>query len=236
MTVPDLTTFVGEHACEVTGLSDTRSRLEFGAPRMHYESADSWSSLAGCMEWTAELRLSHLDAAGDAPEVSVGTVQFLILRAGYERPREVLPLYGERAEIFAELFGEEWLDPDLDESDDFTGGMPISTALLVLDATVDSRLPSASSLRAWAVAETVHTMLPTTSGLVVMPALPAAAQPARRLLLADQVDPDCARVGCTSIPGHPRFYGQATAYVYLEEARNELAHVRDGVFRVTLQD
>lgn len=236
MTVADLTTFIGGHSCEATGISDSQSVLEFGVPRMHYESADSWSSLAGCMEWTAELRLSHLDTAGDAPEVSVGTVQFLILRAGYESPREVLPLYGERAAIFAELFGEEWLDPDLDESDDFTGGMPISTALLVLDATVDSRLPSASSLRAWAVAETVHTMLPTTSGLVAMPALPAAAQPARRLLSADQVDPDCARVGCTSIPGHPRFTGQATAYVYLEQARNELAHVRDGVFRIILQE
>jgi hypothetical protein len=221
--------------CEAPDTTDTRSVLEFGVPRMHYESVDSWS-FAGCMEWRAELRLSDLDAPGGAPEVGVGVVQFLILRAGYESPREVLALYGDRAATFAELFDDDWLVPDLDESDDFTAGMPISTVLLVLDASMDVRLSSESLLRAWAVAETVHTMLPTTSGLVVMPALPAAVQPTRRLLSVDQIDPDCARVGCMPIPGHPRFYGQATAYVYLDEARGELAHVQGDVFRIAVQD
>jgi hypothetical protein len=236
MTVTDLTTFIRTRACEITGTTDSTSVLEFGVPRMHYESADSWSSLAGSMEWRAELRLSDLDAPSGASEVAVGVVQYLMLRAGYESPREVLPLYGDRAVTFAELFDDEWLDPDLDESDDFTAGMPIGTVLAVLDATMDARLPSESLLRAWAIAETIHTMLPTTSGLVVMPALPTAAQPIRRLLSTDQVDPDCARVGCMSIPGHPRFFGQATAYVYLEEALAALAHVQHQTLRISLRD
>jgi hypothetical protein len=109
--------------------------------------------------------------------------------------------------------------------------MPISTVLLVLDATMDTRLPGESLLRASGVAETVHTMLPTTSGLVVMPALRDAAKPTRRLLCADDVDPDWARAGCMSIPGHPRSFGQAKAYVYLDEARDALAHVRDSTVR-----
>lgn len=234
MTVTDLTTFFRHRAC---GAHSTDGVLtsDFGSPRMHYESADSWSSFAGSMEWRAELRLSDLDAPGVAPEVVVGTVQFLVLRAGYESPREVLPLYGERAAAFLELFADDWLDPELDESDDFTGGMPISAALLVLDATMDTRLPGESLLRAWAVAETVHTMLPTTSGLVVMPALPDAAIPTRRLVSTDDIDPDWARLGCRSLPGHPRFYGQATAFVYLDEARNALAHVRDSTVRITVR-
>lgn len=234
MTVTDLTTFFRNRAYQ-TPSTKSAQVCEFGAPRMHYESADSWSSFAGSMEWRAELRLSDLDAPGAAPEVVVGTVQFLILRAGYESPREVLPLYGERPAAFMELFTDEWLDPELDESDDFTGGMPISTALLVLDATMDTRLPGESLLRAWAVAETAHTMLPTTSGLVVMPALPGAAKPTRRLLSTDDIDPDWAHVGCRSLPGHPRFYGQATAYVYLDEARAALAHVRDSTVQITVQ-
>ena len=234
MTVTDLTTFFRDRACHKAS-TESGKVYEFGAPRMHYESADSWSSFAGSMEWRAELRLSDVDAPGATPEVVIGTVQFLVLRAGYESPREVLPLYGDRAAAFMELFTDEWLAPELDESDDFTGGMPISAALLVLDATTDDRLPGETLLRAWAVAETVHTMLPTTSGLVVMPALPDAAAPTRRLLSTDDIDPDWARVGCRSLPGHPRFFGQATAFVYLDEARNALAHVRDSTVRITVR-
>lgn len=85
MTVTDLTTFFRDRACP-TPSTDGVQVCEFGAPRMHYESADSWS-FAGCMEWRADLRLSDLDAPGAAPEVVVGSVQFLILRAGYESPR-----------------------------------------------------------------------------------------------------------------------------------------------------
>lgn len=75
-------------------------------------------------------------------------------------------------------------------------------------------------------------MLPTTSGLVVMPALPAAARPNRHLVAADDIDPDCARTGCTPIPGHPRFYGQATAYVDLEQARAQLATAQESPVQI----
>lgn len=131
MRTTDLSTFIRDRRSHVTDGTDTSSAIEFGAPRVHYESADSWSSVSGCMEWRAELRLSALDAHNGAPEVTAGVVQFLILREGYESPLEVLPLFGERAAAFTELFDDQWLDADLDEDDDFTGGMPISTTLLV---------------------------------------------------------------------------------------------------------
>ncbi|EUA09755.1 hypothetical protein I545_5872 [Mycobacterium kansasii 662] len=148
----------------------------------------------------------------------------------------MLPLYGPRAEVFTELFDHEWLTPELDEDDDFTAGMPISTVLLVLDATMDTRLPGESLMRPWAIAETIHTMLPTTSGLVVMPALAATAKSTRRLLCSEDIDPDWVRVGCRPLPGHPRFYGQATAYVHLDDARSALAHVRDSTVQIRLQE
>ncbi|UCA22984.1 MULTISPECIES: hypothetical protein [Mycobacterium] len=238
ITSTDLTAFLYDYVPDGADVTHTvgSATLEFGAARMHYESADTWSTLSACKEWRAELRLSHLDARGNAREVVVGTVQFLILRAGYEGPREVLPLYGPRAEVFTELFDHEWLTPELDEDDDFTAGMPISTVLLVLDATMDTRLPGESLMRPWAIAETIHTMLPTTSGLVVMPALAATAKSTRRLLCSEDIDPDWVRVGCRPLPGHPRFYGQATAYVHLDDARSALAHVRDSTVQIRLQE
>jgi hypothetical protein len=111
MTATDLSSCIRDRARHVTDGTDTSSVIEFGVPRMHYESTDTSSLLSGCMEWRAEVRMSALDANGGAPEDAVGVVQFLILRAGYECPGEVLPLYGERAATFAELFDEEWLDP-----------------------------------------------------------------------------------------------------------------------------
>ncbi|WP_109751297.1 hypothetical protein [Mycolicibacterium aromaticivorans] len=235
----DLTTFLRDYVPESTGAVQAipSAAVDFGAARMHFESADSWSTLSACMEWRAEIRLSSLDAHAHAPEVVTGSVQFLIVRAGHESPREVLPLFGPRAAAFDELFDNEWLLPELDEDDDFTGGMPISTVLLVLDAALDPRVPAGSLLRAWAVAETIFTMLPTTSGLVVMPPAPAATGKAtRRLLSSEDIDQDWVRVGCRPLPGRPRFHGQATAYVHLDHARDALACVRDSTVSIPLEE
>lgn len=231
----DIDTFLAERTRHLVG---TPARMawgvDFGAARMHYETTDNWSSLSGCREWRGCVRMSALDAGGAAPNVEVGVVQFLVLQAGYENPTDVLPLFGDRAATFTELFDAEWLNPELDENDDFTGGMPISTVLIVLDAVVDDRIETGSGLRAWAVAETIHTMLPTTAGLVLMPALSTAVQPKHRLVSSDLIDADWPRVGCFSVPGYPRFYGQATSYVHLEDARDGLAEVRDQPVRIPL--
>ncbi|WP_396932168.1 hypothetical protein [Mycolicibacterium sp.] len=165
MSVIDLDSFLAERS---TYLIDCDARpgavAEFGSARMYFETTDGSTSLSGCRQWRGCLRMSALDAPAWAPDIEVGVVEFLILRAGYESPAEVLPLFGDRATNFAELFDAQGLDPELDESDDFTGGMPISTALLILDATLDDRIDTKLGLRAWAVTETIHTMLPTTAG------------------------------------------------------------------------
>jgi hypothetical protein len=56
--------------------------------------------------------------------------------------------------------------------------MPISVVLVVLHAEMDPHMPN-SQLRAWAMAQIAHTMLPTTAGLVAMPAFAAPASPGR---------------------------------------------------------
>ncbi|MGV7744318.1 hypothetical protein PJN29_27905 [Mycobacterium kansasii] len=232
--ITDLTTFIRQRRADVTiEAAPGAALVEFGAARMHFETTDSWPSLSGCREWRGSVRMSALGHRG-AADVEAAVVQFLILRAGYESPAKVLPQFGDRAAAFVELFDDQWLDPALDESEDFAAGMPLSTVLIVLGATVDSGLPPESRLRAWAVAETVHTMLPTTAGLVLMPALPSATAPRHMLVSTDQIDPDWVRIGCASVPGHARFYGRATAFVYLEEARDALAGVRDEPIRISL--
>lgn len=107
MATIDLDTFLAERTRYLVDAAARRaSRVDFGAARMHYETTDAWASLSGCREWLGCIRMSALDANPGAPEVEVGVVQFLMLQAGYESPAETLPLYGDRAATFAELFDE----------------------------------------------------------------------------------------------------------------------------------
>ncbi len=235
MTAIDIGTFLADRQQHFPPAAGPITSVEFGFPRVHYESQDAWTStVTSGLDWRAEIRLSALDAHGQAPDAVVGYVDFLVLQLGRQPIAEVLALYGDRAARFSELFNDVWLAPDLDENDDFTAGMPISAALVVLDAEVDARFPSEARLRPWAVAEVIDTMLPTTAGLVIMNAFasPLAPEQHRRLVSADRIDADWPLVGCTSIPGHPQFFGRATAYTYLGDARSSLGVIRDQTFEV----
>jgi hypothetical protein len=219
----------------VTGRGGPLGGVEFGLPRVHYESQDSWvSTVSCCRDWRARIELSALDGHGHASDVVVGHVDFLIVRTGVQPIAEVLALFGARAAAFGELFAQEWLAADLEENDDFTAGMPIGAVLIVLDARLD---PAASDapVRPWVVAEVINTMLPTTAGLVAMSAHvePGVGGHSRRLVSADQIDRDWERVGCAPIPGRPQLVGRSTAYVHLDAARTALAHVGDHVVHVT---
>lgn len=150
MDAVDLSTFLRQRRQHLTHVPATNDTVEIGAARMHYESQDSWTgTVSCCRDWRVQIRMSAIDARADAPDIVVGTVDFLILRLGLEPVADALELFGEQAAAFTELFDDEWLAPDIDEHDDFTAGMPIGTALLILDATVDDRLPA--DLRPWAV-------------------------------------------------------------------------------------
>lgn len=233
-----MTTFLRDRAEHIGADIDTSKTVDLAVPRLHYESQDTCSTVSSCVDWRGEIRMSALDAHGSAPDIAVGAVDFLVLRLGDDPVAEVLALHGERALAFEELFEGEWLVSDLDENEDFTAGMPISTVLLVLQAYIDPRI-SGSQLRAWAVAHVIHTMLPTTAGLVAMSAFgtrASAARPARHLVSTDRLDPDWPRVGCTRIPGHPQFFGQSTAYRYLDDARIALDTCREQTLRVAVAD
>jgi hypothetical protein len=56
----------------------------------------------------------------------------------------------------------------------------------------------------------------------------------RHLVSTDHLDPDWPRVGCTRIPGHPQFFGQSTAYRFLDDARIALDTCREQTFRVPI--
>lgn len=238
MTVTDLAAFIRDRARHVTNGTDTSSLIEFGVPRMHYESQDTFSgTVSCCLDWRAEIHLSALDAHPEAPDVVAGFVEFLVLQLGEQPVAELLDLYGPKAAAFTELFEGPWLAPDLDEAEDFADGMPIHAVLLVLDAAADPSLEPRGRLRPWAVSQVAHTMLPTTAGVVAMHAVPSATPVpgGGRLVDANRLDPDGPRVGCVSIPGHPRFFGRATLFTYLDDARANLDAVRHETFHVAVQ-
>ncbi|MEE6140537.1 hypothetical protein SKC41_30020 [Mycobacterium sp. 050128] len=234
MDIVPLTMFLRDRVQHIGGRIGSRNTVDLAVPRIHYESQDTCSTVSSCLDWRAEIRMSAIDAHGYAPDIAVGAVEFLMLQLGDEFIAELLAFYGERALAFEELFYGEWLASDLDENEEFTAGMSISTVLLVLDAYVDP-LMSGSQLRAWAVAHVIHTMLPTTAGLVAMGAFAGRGTvrgPARRLVSTDHLDPDWPRVGCIRVPGHPQFFGQSTAYRFLDDARIALDRCREQTFCV----
>jgi hypothetical protein len=225
----DLAAFMHERATYLTVSGGVG--VDLGVPRVHFESLDTSSAVSWCRDWRAEVRMSALDGHREAPEVVVGSVEFLLLRLSEEHPvADVLALFGPRAVAFAELFDGPWLEPGLDESDEFTDGMPITSVLLILEAAIDDLLPQ-TYLRAWAVAEVAYTMLPGTAGVLAMQALSGGA-PTPALMSADRIDEDWPRIGCASIPGHPRFFGRATLYTYLDDARAALDGVAERVVTV----
>ncbi|WP_235717596.1 hypothetical protein [Mycolicibacterium goodii] len=122
-------------------------------PMLHFESLDA-ATVSWCRDWRAELRMTDLAAEVAAPPVTVGAVDFVLVQMGEgHRPvADRLALLGIREARFGELFDRGQLEPNLDEHDEFCDGMPIFTALLVLDAIVDDLIP-ASRLRPWSVAE-----------------------------------------------------------------------------------
>ena len=213
-----------------------RGGAELGLPVLHFESLDA-STVGWCRDWRAEIRMTDLAADASAIPVTVGAVDFVLVQVG-EGARSVadhLAALGPRESRFGELFDGGELEGELDEHTEFCDGMPIFTVLLVVDAIVDDLMP-ASRLRPWSVAEVVHTMLPTHSGMVVASALDGAGRPARRLVSAGRLDPDWPDVGLTGIPGHPGMVGRATLFTYLDDARAELGGIPAEVFSLRTGD
>ena len=210
-----------------------RGAAELSLPVLHFESLDA-ATVSWCRDWRAEIRMTDLAAeVAASPAVTVGAVDFVLAQLGQSRQpvADRLAQLGTREARFGELFNGGELEAALDEHIEFFDGMPIFTVLPVVAATVDDLMP-VSRLRAWAVAEVIHTMLPTNSGMAVASALDGAGRPGRQLVSADRLDRDWLDVGLTGIPGHPALVGRATMFTYLDDARAALAGVADEVFTV----
>jgi hypothetical protein len=205
------------------------------SPILHVETLDraitSW-----CRDWRAEIRMYDLLAPAEAP-VTVGAVDFVVVQlseSAHDRPiADRLAMLDVRATRFVELFDGGRLEPGLDEDDDFFDGMPMYSVLLVLGAVVDDLLPP-SRLREWALAEVLHTMLPTTSGVAFATADGGGGRRRRLVAVDDRRNrgPDWVSVGMTTVPGHPALVGRATLFTYLDTARDALSEVTDHVLTV----
>lgn len=207
-------------------------QASLASPTLHLETLDQ-ATTSWCRDWRAEVRMHDLHAPAGAP-VTVGAVDFVVVQLSeseHDRPiADRLAALDDRATRFVELFDGGRLEPALDEDDDFFDGMPMYNVLLILGVVVDDLLPS-SRLRAWALAEVCHTMLPTTSGVAFATADGGGG--ARRLVAVDQRrdrGPDWLSVGLTTVPGHPALVGRAALFTHLDIARDELSEVTDQVF------
>jgi hypothetical protein len=230
-----LSEFIGDLA-EHVERPDELDTLELVTPRMHYASQDSDDAVTSCLDWRAQITLAVLDAHADAPDVHVGHVDFLVLQLGDEPAALVLDAFSQDAAKFTELFEGQWLAPDV-ESVAFEGAASLDVVLIVLDVDINEHLRG-HQLGAWAVAEVVGTMLPTTAGLAVMfPHWDAEFDDdisVDKVHAVDRLNHYWQQVGLEPIGGHPGFLGQATAFTHLPNARRRLAAVKQCVIRVPL--
>jgi hypothetical protein len=93
--------------------ADRSGFIEFGSPRLHYESLHTEPDASCCLDRRAELRLEALAARDDAPRIAVGWVDFPVSQLGEEPAAEVLDAYGEPAAGFSELFDGAYMDTAL---------------------------------------------------------------------------------------------------------------------------
>lgn len=209
--------------------------LEFVAPRMHYVSLDSNAFLPCCLDWRAEIRLGVMESHVGDPDVVVGHVDFLVLQLGHEPADLVLAEFSEEARRFADLFDGSWLASDVEEEGCFAAAASIDVVMIVLDVVVDESARG-HQLGAWAVSEAVGTMLPTSAGLAVMfPHWDAEFDgdiSMGKVEAVERLNRYWQRVGLVPVDGHPGFLGQATAFTYLDDARRDLAAVRESAFHV----
>ncbi|BBZ07688.1 hypothetical protein MDOR_18570 [Mycolicibacterium doricum] len=125
MRAVDVRTFLRDRGAHLAGDQGGEAAIEFATPRVHYESQDTWSgTVMCCLDWRAEIRLTALDASGQAPDVVAGFVDFLVLQLGNQPVADALELYGPDAAAFAELFEDAWMASDIDERTTSLPGCP----------------------------------------------------------------------------------------------------------------
>ncbi|MDA0251779.1 MAG: hypothetical protein O3B27_05330 [Actinomycetota bacterium] len=203
----------------VDGLDADRRTVEFLAPALSFESEPTSGDDVLGMFWRAYLMLQDADGLVGDPSIMVGQVDFILVPAGSAFASDQLRLTAALRPWQVDRFAGLFPGPDVDSGVDPWG--TVELVLGIVDVVVDSALRG-NKLGLWAVAQTVATMLPFSSGLVAMyPHWEAEANTAVSVEAAERVERFnryWANAGLHPLPGHPQILGALTASSTLSEA------------------
>lgn len=215
-----------------TGDPDT----ELWGPFIRYRTLNE-SESDGCLDWRADIVMW----TSDGVEVLVGFVDFLTLQADNRDGGEMLYLLdsvSESAAAFSRFFDGGWLDPDVEET---LGAGTVEYVVIVTYVFVESVVRGAR-LGAWAVSELAHRMMPSHTGLLLMPAAlsTVAADEGPVSPFDRKRDARLAQYWCSAglseVDGHAGFLAASPAYTHLPDAREAFTGIRDLRFSLTVAE
>ncbi len=185
-----------------------------------------------CLDWRADIVM--LSDSGH--DVLVGYVDFLVARSA-ETPgvsfAEILDSYSSDTEHFSILFAHDWLRPDIEEQFDVSADY----AVLALKIYVEP-LMRGHQIGPWALAEVAHHMLPSHTGLIIVPAGGEDGEST-----VEMTDFERRRgthrarhwtdAGLVPLQSSPEFLCGSAAYTHMDTARQALADTAAATFALS---
>jgi hypothetical protein len=209
---------------------------ELWGPFIRYWTLNE-SESDGCLDWRADIVM--WTSAGD--EVLVCFADFLTLKSDNRDGGEMLYILdsiSESAASFSPFFDGSWLDPDIEET---LGAGHVEYIVIVTYVFVESPLRGAC-LGAWAVSELAHRMLPSHTGLLLMPGALSTVAADRKPVSVFERKRDArmsqywCSAGLSEVNGHPGFLAASPAFTHLPEAREAFTGIRDLRFSLTVAE
>lgn len=148
---------------ELAGDIDPDAAVTLMFPTVRFRSVNE-SQVERCMDWRADIVML---ADTGHEDVLVGYVDFLVARSTETQDisyAEVLDSFSTDAERFSILFAHHWLRPDIEEQFDVAADY----AVLALEIYIEPLLRG-HQVGPWTLAEIAHHMLPSHTGLIVVP-------------------------------------------------------------------
>lgn len=208
---------------------DPAAEVTLMFPTVRFRSQNE-SSIDRCLDWRADI-VMLADTGHD--DVLAGYVDFLVARRA-ETPgvsyAEILDSFSSDAERFSILFGYDWLRPDIEEQFDVCADY----AVLALEIYVEPLLRG-HQIGPWALAEVAHHMLPSHTGLIVVP---AGGEDGESTVEVTEFERrrgthrarHWSDAGLVPLLSCPEFLCGSAAYTHMDTARQALADTAAGMF------